>query len=271
MSLEADVFRGIFNDVKKRGKLVSPRGQLVLEIEDYNYVLPPFVRFQNFTSRKLSLKYIAREFLWYLRGDRFDTSICEHAKMWSPLVNKDGSINSNYGQYIFGSTNQFDNVVRTLTKDKDSRRASVSILNSGHLISDTNDVPCTYSLNFRIRNDHLHMSVAMRSQDAVFGMGNDAPAFSFVHEMVYVSLKATYPELQMGRYHHYANSFHVYERHFDLLEKIVAGDSHTSVDCPRILDHREIDVLRSVNQSSVVNDEFKFTRWLIDGGSRIIE
>lgn len=257
------VFRQIYNDLWDLGQHVSPRGQLVIEIENYNYELPPYTRFASFLSRKLNLDYIKREFLWYLRGDRFDLSILKHAKMWQDLVNADGGINSNYGQYVFGTLNQFDNVIKTLIDDPDSRRASIVILHSEHVVSDTKDVPCTYALNFRIRNGFLNMTVRMRSQDAIWGMGNDAPAFSFIHEMALNSLKTQYPDLKMGTYYHSSDSFHVYERHFDLLNKIVNEfDPYCDIDCPRISGPDEVAFLRKLDFENVPKD-YHFASWLV--------
>jgi thymidylate synthase len=254
-------FRRIYHDLKTAGKLVKPRGQLVLEIENYSYSLSPFVRFQNFSSRKMNLQYIKDEFLWYLKGDKFDTSIAEKAKMWKNLVNDDGSINSNYGFYIF-TNKQFDNVIKTLSSDKDSRRASMVILNDGHLLSTTPDVPCTYAISFRVRDDALNMSVRMRSQDAIYGMTNDAPAFSFIHEMVFNALRAVYPMLRLGVYHHTADSFHVYERHFDMFEKLATDDEYVPIDCPRIAGPDEVSFLRKLDFSSIP-EHFAFSRWLL--------
>lgn len=246
-------FRDIFQDLLENGKICSPRGQKVLEIEDYSYKLSPRVRFCNFKVRKLNLEYIKEEFLWYLRGDRFDQSITEYAKMWKGLIDVDGGINSNYGQYIFKSfyscgdeTSCFSYVVDELSKDKDSRRASIPILHRGHLVVGTKDLPCTYSLNFRIRDDQLNMSVHMRSQDAIFGMGNDAPCFSLIQEMVWAALLDKYPKLKLGTYHHIADSFHVYERHFEMLEQLAQAKSsdYVEVQCPKISGPREVEFLR---------------------------
>lgn len=232
-------FRNVYKDLLENGRKCSPRGQLVIELEHYTYELPAYARFPNFEGRKLSLDYIKREFLWYLRGNRMDASITKYAKIWADVQNEDGSINSNYGQYIFArhyTPNQspFERAVGELIADKDSRRASLTILNNGHLSSKTKDVPCTYSLNFRIRDDKLNMSVHMRSQDAVFGMGNDAPCFSFIHEMMLEALKDTYPTINMGIYTHTADSFHVYERHFKLVQAIVDGAAYIPTECPFI-------------------------------------
>ena len=255
-------FRSIFYDVKTRGIKVSPRGQLVLEIENYSCAFKPFVRFQSFKCRKLNLDYVRDEFLWYLKGDRHDLSIAEKAKMWRGMI-ENNAINSNYGQYIFGKINQFDNVVKLLKEDKYSRRASITILDSYHLLFSKNDIPCTYAINFRIRNSVLNMTVQMRSQDAVYGLGNDCPTFSFIHEMMLNTLKGYYPELQYGEYFHFVNSFHVYERHFKMLESIVTNnDTYEKVLCPQISGPDEVDFMRKLDFSNIPED-YKFCRWLL--------
>lgn len=259
--LEHYAFLRILGDVID-GHEVAPRGLKIKELNNYTYTLPPFARLMNFESRKLNLDYIKREFLWYLKGDRYDTSICDHARMWIGLINGDGSINSNYGQYVFGEQQQFWRVVKTLEDDKDSRRASIMILNHEHLDSDTKDVPCTYAINFRIRDNKLHMTVHMRSQDAIFGMGNDAPAFSFIHEMMWQALKVKYEDLEYGDYFHVADSFHVYERHFEMMEKIVRQDDpFVPINVPRISGIEEVEFL-SVAKFNDIPDEFEFTKWL---------
>lgn len=240
---------------------VSPRGQLIKEIENYSYKLPSMVRFPNFACRNYKVEYVKKEIIWYLKGDRFDLSICDHAKIWRDIVNDDGSLNSNYGQYIFGKMNQFDNVVKILSVDKDSRRASIMILNQEHLSSTTNDIPCTYAINFRIRNNFLNMSVTMRSQDAIFGFGNDCPTFSIIFEMMYNALKEYYPTLNQGFYFHHCDSFHIYERHFKMLDKILKGDEFTLIDCPKISGPEEVKFLRKLDFSKIPN-HFKFTTWL---------
>lgn len=268
-----DPFLQQYTQLKTRGKLVRPRGLLCLELEDHSYVLPPYVRFQNFAARKLNVKYIRDEFRWYLKGDRFDLSICEKAKIWQGIINSDGSINSNYGQYIFhGDGNQFDNVVRTLASDPDSRRASMTILDRQHLLSDTKDVPCTYALNFRLRDGKLNMSVLMRSQDALYGMASDAPCFSFIQEMVLEALREHMPNIQCGTYFHHANSFHAYERHFKMLDELTnifgPGVRYEHVDCPRISGPDEVRCLRALHtmtldELAALPERFAFAKWLI--------
>lgn len=255
-------FAKIYQKLLKNGEFVEPRGQNVLEAENFSYELSPYVRFHNFENRKLNLKYIKNEFLWYLKGDKYDLSICKHAKLWNDIKNKDGSINSNYGQYIFGDINQFDNVVNILACDRDSRRGSIIILDRNHLFEETNDVPCTYSINFRIRQNKLNMTVHMRSQDAIYGMGNDTPTFSFIHEMMLNALKVFYSELEYGTYYHFVDSFHVYERHFEMFKQLVKGDCYALIYCPKISGPEEVSFLRKLDFSSIP-ENFEFSKWLI--------
>jgi thymidylate synthase len=240
-------------------------GLEVLELEDHTYRLPPYIRFTSFTPRKFNLNYVKKEFLWYLKGDRYDLSIREHAKMWANLVDDDGGINSNYGQYVFADQAGIKFVVDELKADKDSRRAVVMILANNHLKVGARDVPCTYSLSFRIRNNKLRMSVRMRSQDAIFGMTNDAPCFSFIQECVFHLVKEHYPELTMGIYTHTADSFHVYDRHYDMLDAIINStpEEFEYVDCPRIKDADEVRLLMGGVFDNVPED-YAFTKWLLD-------
>lgn len=268
-----DNLREIFIDVSL-GDICSPRGQKIVELNNFMYELDPYERFTSFEARNLSLKYIKKEFLWYLKGDKFDTSITDHANMWKSLIFDDGSISSNYGQYIFGKENQFDCALNQLKNDKDTRRASMVILSNSHVQTATNDLPCTYAINFRIRNNKVHMTVHMRAQDAIFGMANDAPAFSFIHEMMFNSLKEFYPEVEYGQYVHFADSFHVYERHFKMLEEITGinpetklydiqkgGSKLLSVDCPKISGYEEVKFLRR-NDFTNIPEKYKFSKWL---------
>lgn len=241
--LKVDVFYKILAELNKYGEIVKSRGLETRELINFSYVLPPRVRFMCFDARKLKMDYVKQEFLWYLVGEPTDHSICRVASMWDGLINPDQSINSNYGFYIFnphgghrGQSN-FDRVVETLKADPQSRRAVMMILGSDHLNSKTKDYPCTVFINFLIRDNKLNMLVRMRSQDAIFGMGNDAPFFSFLHELMFWKLSASIESLQLGNYYHSADSFHVYAKHYEMVDKIL-DTPEASVDynltCPKM-------------------------------------
>jgi thymidylate synthase len=209
--------------------------------------------------------------MWYLTADRYNDSITKSATMWKQLRQPDGGgWFSNYGQYWFAmqympdGSSGFDWVVESLIADKDSRQAIIPMLSTEHLFPGNKDVVCTYSVGFRIRNERLHMTVNMRSQDAMWGMTNDIFCFSILHEMIYVTLRdLRYPDLIMGPYTHKVDSFHIYEHHFDMLRKILeeGQEGYYEIDCPKIYDHREVINLIEYRREDNRPDHL-FTEWL---------
>jgi thymidylate synthase len=266
-------FRRIYTMLRDGGVEHSPRGLKTLELENFTNVFEPYERFVNFKCRKFNLDYVKKEFLWYLRGNRYDLSICKYAKIWNDCIDGDGGINSNYGQYIFNKHNcQFNVILEELIKDKDSRRAVITILQPYHMLAMCKkDIPCTKSISFRIRDNKLNMTVNMRSQDAIYGFASDIPIFSFIWEMVYVKLKAVYEDLSLGCYWHSVDSFHVYEKHFKMLEELCKGYNYVEIECPKIFSADEVDFLMCRNDTKesinfyfdgLDDDDYKFNKWL---------
>ena len=208
----------------------SPRGLKVKEIENYAFTANPYWRFAAFDERKLNLRYIIGELCWYLRGDLEDVEgISHYSKFWATLADtKSPRLNSNYGHYIFkenvGKMTQFHNVIRLLMEDPDTRQAAIIIATHNVLGTDHKDKICTYAMSFRIRNNKLNMSVRMRSNDYVLGTQIDFFQFSVIQELILNYLKPHYPKLEMGEYHHSSDSFHVYEKHYEMMEKITDND-----------------------------------------------
>jgi len=62
--------------------------------------------------------------------------------------------------------------------------------------------------------------VNMRSSDLILGITYDIPAFTLMQELMLLELNARGLDLKLGRYMHVSNSLHVYERHFEMLDKI---------------------------------------------------
>jgi thymidylate synthase len=83
---------------------------------------------------------------------------------------------------------------------------------------------CTYAINFTLEADVLHMTVMMRSNDVIFGFTNDAFCFWNLMMFVYALLKEHDTSIRLGTYTHITNSMHVYERHFEMIGKILAKD-----------------------------------------------
>jgi thymidylate synthase len=214
----------------------APRGQQVVEANVATLDIDPKFPIMEFADRKFNWKYFAGELAWYMQKTNTTKFISNFSSFWDKLTDT-GVINSNYGHILLNyhpSTNTGVGVnglawaYNSLVKDKDSRQA-VAFLNCPYYQYEGNrDFVCTMYLNFWIRHDRLDMKVQMRSNDIFFGLSYDAPWFSLVQQSMYLNLKKVYPNLELGMYYHCADNIHYYERHFDLVEKIISADVQSS-------------------------------------------
>lgn len=97
-----------------------------------------------------------------------------------------------------------------------SRRGTVYVGREDDLLRSDDDtrareMPCTKTWQFDLTDGALDMTVEMRSNDAVWGLSYDVPCFTAVQRAMAYALG-----VPVGVYWHKANSFHVYERHFDM-------------------------------------------------------
>lgn len=221
----SSVFKNIISDIKVHGEVSKPRDLEVTELMYAGYKVDPKQSFANFTSREFNWKYFAGELAWYLNKDTNIDYINQFSGFWKNITNPGtNEINSNYGSLLFGEQLQW--VVDSLKKDKNSRQAIAFLNQPKYQFEGNKDFVCTMYLNFSIRKNKLDMKVQMRSNDIFYGLTFDAPFFAFVQQHVYLWLKSTYPELELGTYHHYADNIHFYERHFELAETIVHEPLH---------------------------------------------
>jgi len=112
-------------------------------------------------------------------------------------------------------------VIDLLKNDTYSRRAVISLLDPNiELNAIELDISCTVSLQFLIRNGKVDLIVNMRSNDVIWGLPYDFFFFSFLQELMAFELG-----LPIGTYYHLAGSLHIYERHYEMANKIVTGDT----------------------------------------------
>lgn len=177
--------------------------------------------------REPNYEYIKRELEWYESCSLYVEDIPgETPKIWKMVASEDGRINSNYGWCVYSRANydQYENVLAELKSNPDSRRATM-IYNRPSMHVDfesngMNDFMCTFANTFFIRNGELHSHYVMRSNDAVFGYGNDYAWAKHIQQKLCNDLKEKYPDLKVGKLIWTASNIHVYSRHFNLLEEI---------------------------------------------------
>lgn len=246
----ADVY---FNpDVKS-----SPRGQPVREKLDYSFrVLQPTntpIITRDSKRNETIRSYTAKEVELYDSCSNSAEDFGKASKFWLQLANPDGTVNSAYGHLIWakkshgsdfeqeqyctqpprfegdGSVHSMRPVRRTpwewvkqsLIDDKDTRQAILRFSLPEHQWKGNKDQTCTMHGNFLIRNDQLHFSVVMRSNDLTLGLVYDMPWFMGLMDKMIEELKGTYPNLTKGHYTHTVHSLHIYEKNEEMVKKML--------------------------------------------------
>jgi thymidylate synthase len=174
--------------------------------------------------RKPNEDYIKREIEWYEKQSLFVQDIPgETPTIWKSVASNLGVINSNYGflAYHGDNWNQYDNVLKELNKNPESRRANMIYTRPAiwqdYKIDGMSDFICTNNVQYFIRNNKLITSVYMRSNDAVFGYNNDLAWQTHVRDKLLDDLDVIY---EAGPIYWNVGSLHVYERHFKFIESL---------------------------------------------------
>ena len=213
--------------LKMSGNQVNSRGSKQLERTFVNFKIKDPTQLDIVVpARKFNKNYAIAEWLWYLSSDQKIHNISKLASIWSDIQDQFGEAESNYGSYIFPILNkmyisQWDWVVEELVRDNDTRRATLVINQPYHKEKNPKDYPCTQYIQFFIRDGHLDMGVYMRSNDAIFGFCNDVFTFALFHQLMINHLRDKGLDVKLGTYNHSAGSFHIYERHFKMMDKIL--------------------------------------------------
>ena len=175
-------------------------------------MLHPWDNMVTQPERKLSLAYIYREVAWYIAATPNPSLVSEMAKKWVEISDERGRVQSNYGTRLFSDAftlqPQLEYVVGELQRNPYSRRAVAYIVTPQDFNSfaTTKDFPCTIALHFMIRGSCLDLTAYMRSNDVVYGFGNDVPFFTLLQDLVAAKLN-----IAVGHYIHVATSLHVYD------------------------------------------------------------
>ena len=221
----------VFYKICKKLKVAKeyfPRGQKTKELIQETIVIenPADCVVKN-PARKLSLDYLKKEMEWYLSGNKNIKEIGKTAEIWNKIANKDGTVNSNYGEIVFKQKlesfngSQWDWVVSSLLKDSDSRQAVINFNQTKHKQDGVKDFVCTLSIQYLIRENKLISICNMRSNDIIYGFCNDLPFFSYLQKRLLNELNKEGLNLKLGKMYYTVGSLHVYEKHFKMINNII--------------------------------------------------
>lgn len=176
--------------------------------------------FPLLTTKKLHLKSIIHELLWFLNGDTNTKYLNDNGiKIWNEWADKDGDLGHIYGfqwrswpDYEGGSINQIKEAVDTIKKNPDSRRIIVSAWNVADL-PNMNLPPCHAFFQFYVAEGKLSCHLYQRSADSFIGVPFNIASYALLTMMM-----AQVTELEPGDFVHTFGDLHIYKNHFKQVE-----------------------------------------------------
>ncbi|MBQ8773138.1 MAG: thymidylate synthase [Muribaculaceae bacterium] len=173
--------------------------------------------FPMLTTKKLHLKSIIHELLWFLNGDTNVKYLQENGvRIWNEWADPDGSVGHIYGyqwrswpDYDGGSIDQIAQVVDTLKNNPDSRRIIVSAWNVAD-IKNMNLPPCHAFFQFYVADGRLSLQLYQRSADIFLGVPFNIASYSLLLLMM-----AQVTGLKAGDFVHTLGDAHIYNNHFE--------------------------------------------------------
>jgi thymidylate synthase len=173
--------------------------------------------FPLMTTKKLHLKSIIHELLWFLRGDTNTKYLNEHGvRIWNEWADQEGNLGHIYGfQWRSWPTpdgnhiDQITEVIKSIKTQPDSRRHIVSAWNVGEL--DRMALPpCHILFQFYVADGKLSCQLYQRSADIFLGVPFNIASYSFLLLMM-----AQVTGLQPGEFIHTLGDAHIYLNHTD--------------------------------------------------------
>jgi len=218
------------------GVEVRPRGQATLELErPYTSVVSARYPVLRDPGRKLGYRFMAAEAAWILGGQEDVASIAPYSR---DITNFSDDGQTFYGAYGPRVAKGWDECLYRLRRDPSTRQAVIDIWRYPPP-EGTKDTPCTLSWQFVLRNDQLHLNVAMRSSDIWLGWPYDVFTQSMAILAMCVDLKAAGVTATPGEVRLTAGSQHLYER--NLAQAYLALRREPASGVPPITDEATMD------------------------------
>ena len=176
--------------------------------------------FPLLTTKKLHLKSIIHELLWFLKGDSNIRYLNENGvTIWDEWADADGNLGPIYGyQWRSWPTadgrhiDQISNVVTSLTTNPDSRRHMVCAWNVGD-VEKMALPPCHALFQFYVANGKLSCQLYQRSADIFLGVPFNIASYSLLLMMM-----AQVTGLKAGNFVHTFGDAHIYNNHLEQIK-----------------------------------------------------
>ena len=224
-----DLFLEALDDILQHGTDVGSRDGKCRELYGWAGGLshPRITNFLCHSKRALNPEFCAGELAWYLSGSDKVGPIAAYAPQYTRFTDTEDSdrLNGAYGvRLMHGTYPAIVSAAYHFCDHPDSRRVVIPIylqrdFNTA-MSGGCNDIPCTTSIHFQVRENQLVCSVYMRSNDVWLGLPNDIHAFTSLQILL-----ADMLGLKCGSYYHFVGSLHLYGRN-----ALAAKDARTTAE-----------------------------------------
>ena len=202
--------------------------------------------FPCLTTKKLHLRSIIHELLWFLKGDTNISYLKENnVRIWDEWADENGDLGPVYGYQWRswptkdgGTIDQISQLIHQIKTNPDSRRLIVSAWN----VADVNQMalpPCHSLFQFYVAEGKLSCQLYQRSADTFLGVPFNIASYALLTMMI-----AQVCELQVGEFIHTFGDTHLYSNHLEQVELQLS---------------REIRHLPTMKINPSVKDIFEFT------------
>lgn len=173
--------------------------------------------FPLLTTKKLHIKSIIYELLWFLKGDTNIKYLKENGvRIWDEWADVNGDLGPVYGRqwrswpdYKQGSIDQIAKAIETIKKNPDSRRIIVSAWNVAQL-DDMALCPCHCLFQFYVADGKLSCQLYQRSADVFLGVPFNIASYALLTMMI-----AQVCDLKPGDFVHSFGDVHLYNNHIN--------------------------------------------------------
>ncbi|MDR6563175.1 MULTISPECIES: thymidylate synthase [unclassified Arcicella] len=169
------------------------------------------------TTKKVHLKSIIHELLWFINGDTNIKYLKDNGVgIWDEWANENGDLGPVYGKQWRSWTapngkviDQLKEVINTLKKSPDSRRIIVSAWNVGEL-SEMALMPCHALFQFYVADNKLSCQLYQRSADVFLGVPFNIASYALLTMMI-----AQVCDLEVGDFIWTGGDTHIYSNHYE--------------------------------------------------------
>ncbi|WLD91549.1 thymidylate synthase [Alkalihalobacillus sp. AL-G] len=176
--------------------------------------------FPMITTKKLHLKSIIHELLWFLNGDTNVKYLQDNGvRIWNEWADENGDLGPVYGKQWRswtkpdgGTVDQITRVVEEIKKNPDSRRLVVNAWNAGEL-DEMALTPCHCLFQFYVSDGKLSCQLYQRSADTFLGVPFNIASYALLTTMI-----AQVCDLEPGEFVHTFGDAHIYLNHLEQVE-----------------------------------------------------